>query len=269
MPGPFPTTVDWQIARRGFGRYAAYPAATYAGLFTNTVFGFLRAYVLLAVFQVRDTVGGYDTAATLTYVWLTQALIATSYIWGWNELALRIRTGDIATDLIRPIHPLRAGLAFDYGRALYHALFRGIPPLLVGALVFHLVAPPDLLMWLAFAASVILAVGVSYAYRLLYNLVAFWMLDNRGPMMIASLVATLFSGFLIPVAFFPGWLAAIAHATPFPAMLQTPIDIFVGVTSGPAAIAAIATQLGWAVALFLAARAVFALGVRRLVVQGG
>jgi ABC-2 type transport system permease protein len=116
---------------------------------------------------------------------------------------------------------------------------------------------------------VILAVGVSYAYRLLYNLVAFWMLDNRGPMMIASLVATLFSGFLIPVAFFPGWLAAIAHATPFPAMLQTPIDIFVGVTTGPAAIAAIATQLGWAVALFLAARAVFALGVRRLVVQGG
>jgi ABC-2 type transport system permease protein len=269
MPGPFPTAVDWQIARRGFARYAAYPAATYAGLFTNTVFGFLRAYVLLAVFQLRDTVGGYDTAATLTYVWLTQALIATVYIWGWNELALRIRTGDIATDLIRPIHPLRAGLAFDYGRAVYHALFRGVPPLLVGAFVFRLVAPADLLQWVAFAVSVILAIGVSYAYRLLYNLVAFWMLDNRGAMMTASVIATLFSGFLIPVPFFPSWLATIANATPFPAMIQTPIDIFVGVTAGPAAVGALLTQLAWAVVLLLAARAVFALGVRRLVVQGG
>ena len=264
-----PGSVDWQIARRGYSRYAAYPAATIAGLFTNIVFGFLRGYVLLALFQVRGEIGGYDPAATLTYVWLTQGLIMTTYIWGWNEMAQRIRTGDIATDLVRPIHPLRAGLAFDFGRAAYHTFFRAIPPFVVGALFFRLIVPSEPLIWLAFAVSVVLAIAVSYAYRLLYNLVAFWMLDNRGAMTIATLVATLLSGFLIPVAFFPGWLAAIAHATPFPAMLQIPIDIFVGAASGADVLAGILTQLAWATVLLLAARIVFALGVRRLEIQGG
>ena len=261
--------LDWEIARRGYRRYAAYPAATIAGIFTNTVFGFLRAFILLALFAHRDEIGGYDATATVTYTWLTQALIATIYIWGWQELALRIRTGDIATDLIRPVHPLRAALAFDMGRALYHALFRGVPPLLVGAAAFHLRAPSDPLVWLAFLLSVALAVAVSFAFRALYNLAAFWLLDHRGPTLLATITANLFSGFLIPIAFFPDWLATIARATPFPAMVQIPIDIFVGTTTGTGIVAALAIQLGWAAALLLAAHQVFALGVRRLVVQGG
>ena len=37
------------LAWSGFRRYATYRQATVAGAFTNTVFGFLRCYVLLAV----------------------------------------------------------------------------------------------------------------------------------------------------------------------------------------------------------------------------
>jgi hypothetical protein len=47
--------LDWELARRGYARYAAYPAATIAGVFVNTVFGFMRAYILLALFEQRDT----------------------------------------------------------------------------------------------------------------------------------------------------------------------------------------------------------------------
>src|SRR5947207_14881861 len=61
--------LDWEIAKRGFRRYAAYPAATWAGVFTNTVFGFMQAYVLLAVYRHRTDVGGYDAGDTVTYVW--------------------------------------------------------------------------------------------------------------------------------------------------------------------------------------------------------
>jgi len=71
------------------------------------------------------------------------------------------------------------------------------------------------------------------------------------------------------VSFFPDWLAAIARATPFPSIVQTPIDIFVGAVSGPAIVGALVTQIAWAIALGLAARWTFDLGVRRLVVQGG
>lgn len=261
--------LDLEYAKRGFRRYAVYPAASIAGVFVNSVFGFLRAYVLLAVYAHRDIVGGYDAATAVTYAWVTQGLIMTVFIWGWRELAFRIRTGDIAIDLVRPSHPLRAALAFDLGRALYHALFRGIPPFLVGMLAFPLLVPASLAVWLAFLASVILAVTISFAIRWLYNASAFWLMDDRGAMIITGMVMSLLSGFMVPIGFFPEWLSAIARATPFPAIIQVPVDIFVGRTTGPEIAFALLSQLAWATVLLLAARGAFALGVRRLVVQGG
>lgn len=259
----------WEISRRGYRRYAAYPAATWAGVFTNTMFGFMRASVLLALFRQRSEIGGYDAGDTVTYVWLTQGLLATISLWGWKELGERIRSGNIVVDLSRPLDVQLGGLAFDLGRAWYHALFRGIPPLLVGAVAFDLTGPPGLLVWAAFLLSVALAVGVSFAFRFGYNLAAFWLTDYRGMASLAMLAATLFSGFLVPVGFFPRWLAGIASATPFPAMVQTPIDIFVGRVSGAAIAWGLAAQAGWLALLLLAGRVLFAAGARRLVVQGG
>jgi len=261
--------LDWELARRGYARYAAYPAASVAGVFVNTVFGFMRVFVLLALFEQRDRIAGYDASATVTYVWLGQAMMMTIFIFGWQDLALRIRSGDIAGDLVRPVHPLRASLAFDLGRALYHALFRGIPPLLIGAIVFRLMLPAGALEWIAFAVSVVLAIVVSYAFRAIYNLVAFWTTDHRGALLLGGIAVNLFSGFIVPVAFFPDWLAAIANATPFPSMVQLPIDIFIGRAAGIEVLRIIAVQVAWAAALLLFAERLFALGVRRLVVQGG
>ncbi len=258
-----------EIARRGYRRYAAYPAATWAGLFTNTVFGFMLAYILLALYREREVLGGYDATDAVTYVWLTQGLVATIFMWGWFELSLRIRTGDIAVDLSRPVDPLRYGLAFDLGRSLYHALFRGIPPFLLGALVFDLRLPTGLVTPIAFAVSVVLAVAVSYAFRFLYNLPAFWLLDYRGVGILAIVVASLFSGFVIPIAYFPDWLATIANVTPFPAMVRTPVEIFIGQTEGLAVLRALAGQLFWMAALLALGRLVLSAGTRRLVIQGG
>jgi ABC-2 type transport system permease protein len=196
-------------------------------------------------------------------------MIMTIFIYGWQDLALRIRSGDIAGDLVRPIHPLRASLAFDLGRALYHALFRGIPPLLIGAIVFRLVIPAGLFEWIAFAVSVVLAIVVSFAFRAIYNVVAFWTTDHRGSLLLGGIAVNLFSGFIVPVPFFPDWLAAIANATPFPSMIQLPIDIFIGRAVGIDVLPILAVQLAWAVALLLVANGLFARGVRRLVVQGG
>ena len=259
----------WEIARRGYRRYAAYRAATVAGVFTNCVFGFIRGYILLALFREQREVGGYSVADTLTYVWLTQGIIATIFIWGWFELARRIQTGDIATDLVRPADIQGSALAFDLGRSVYHAIFRGVPPVLVGALFFELTAPSNVVVWVAFLASVVLAVCVSFAYRFLYNLASFWLLDYRGATIFATLLATFFSGILVPVRFFPDWLAAIAYALPFWTMVQLPADIFVGAIGGVELAGALALQAAWVLVLLALGRLVLARGTRRLVIQGG
>jgi ABC-2 type transport system permease protein len=260
--------LDWEIAKRGYRRYAAYPAATWAGAFTNTVFGFIQAYILLAVYQHRTDVGGYDAGDAVTYVWLAQALIMTVYIFGWEELALRIRDGSIATDLARPLDPLRYWLAFDLGRAPYHFLFRGVPPFLVGALVFDLHYPSAGLA-VAFAVSVVLAVVVSLAFRFLYNAAAFWLLDHRGILRLSVTVSLFFSGMILPLTFFPGWLHAIAQALPFASIVQAPVDVYLGKHTGGGLAGTLALQLAWAVALLTLARLALARGTRKVVIQGG
>jgi ABC-2 type transport system permease protein len=259
----------WEIARRGYGRYAAYPAATVAGVWTNTIFGFIQTYVLLALYENRSEIGGYDPSDSVTYVWFAQAMLMTVYAFGWTEVALRIRSGDVAADLARPLDPLRYWLAFDFGRAVYHLAFRGIPPFLVGMLVFDVRLPESPATWLWVAASLGLAIVVSFAYRFLYNLAAFWLLDYRGVVIVAISVSLLFSGFIVPLPFFPDWLEAVARVLPFAAMVQIPIDVFLEQVTGAEVAASLAFQAAWAAILLGLARLTLGTAIRRVVIQGG
>ena len=262
---------DWELARRGYRRYAAYPGATAAGLFTNTFFGFLQAYILLAVYRSRDTIGGYDVQDAVTYVWLTQGLLSVVASFGpsWIELALRVRSGDIAVDLGRPLDLQRTQLAHDAGRAAYQLAFRAAPPFVLGAILFDLTAPSNPLVWGLFAVSVALAVVVSFAIRFLVNLLSFWLTDYRGAMLLAMTVAHLLSGLIVPLAFFPEPWDTVARALPFASMLQLPVDVFVGAAQGLDVVAVLAVQLAWAVVLLALGRVVLAAGTRKLVIQGG
>jgi ABC-2 type transport system permease protein len=256
--------LDWEIARRGWRRYAAYPAATAAGVFTNTIFGFIQASILLAVYRHRADVGGYGSVDSVTYVWLVQALLMTVQVFTWQELALRVRDGSIATDLARPVDPQRYWLAFDLGRAPYHLIYRGLVPFAIGALVFEL-HYPSALDAVLFTVSVALAVVVSLFFRFLYNLPAFWLLDIRGVIIFVVSVSLIFSGAVVPVPYFPSWLRDLSYALPFAAILQTPVDVWLG----KAEPWQIAVQAAWALALFALGRAVLARATRKLVVQGG
>ncbi|MEO7804429.1 MAG: ABC-2 family transporter protein [Actinomycetota bacterium] len=255
--------------KRGFRRYATYRGATIGGLFTNVIFGFMRSYILLIVLRAAGTIGGYDLKDTLTYVWLTQGLIMTVYMWGWFEIALRIRSGDVITDLYRPLDYQNYWLAEDLGRAAYHAIFRGIPPFLVGAAFFDLRVPEHPATWLAFLLSLLLAVCTSFAIRFLINLAAFWLVDYRGVAVTVGIIWNMLSGFIIPLTLFPGSLRAVANVLPFAMVIQVPIDIFLEKYSGMALVWVLTLQLGWALGLLLVGRALLNVAVKRLVVQGG
>jgi ABC-2 type transport system permease protein len=250
----------------GFRRWSAYRAAAFGSAFTNCVFGLIRAAVMMAVVGTAGgALAGYDRATTATYVWLGQALIGPVSLFTWTELAERIRSGDIAVDLARPADPMLSYLAADLGRAAFSVLPRGIPPLLVGALVTGLALPHAAAPYALGAVSVALASALSFACRWLVNLSAFWLLDLRGPMTLYLVLSGVLCGLVVPVHWFPDWLATLANATPFPSLLQAPIDVLTGRTG----LHTVLTQALWLLALLALGRAVFALGARKLVIQGG
>src|SRR5436190_23933007 len=140
----------WEVARRALRRQVAYRTENLAGMFTNTFFAYLRAALLLAVYQSTSDIGGYDATAAVTYAWITQAMIMVVALWGWWDVEQTIRTGDVVSDLSKPFSYLGFWLARDFGRAAYFVVFRALPILFVGQVVFGLHWPSSVGAWLAF-----------------------------------------------------------------------------------------------------------------------
>lgn len=260
------------LAWSGFRRYATYRQATIAGTFTNVVFGFLRCYVLLAVAAAvaGGRPGGYDETQLATYVWVGQGLLGVVALWGWTDLADRIRSGDVAADLLRPVSPVTSYLAADTGRAGHALLTRFVVPVLVGLLVFPLYAPQRAATVPLFAVSLVLAVVLSFACRFLVNAVAYWLHDARGPIILWTLSAGVLSGLAFPLRLLPDWLAVTLWvATPFPGLIQTPLDVLVERDAPALQAGLVALQAAQCAFLLTACRLVQRRAERKLVVQGG
>lgn len=260
------------IATRAFRRYSTYRAATLAGIFTNSVFGIIYSFAYIALWRENPSAGGYDAQDAVTYVWLGQALLMTIALWGGgatDDLAERVRTGDIAVDLYRPVGLVGWYLASDLGRAAYHLLTRGFGPTLIGVVFFEISLPGSLLTAAAFSVSLVLAVVVSFAIRFLVASTAFWLLDQSGVKVMSGAFAIFFSGMMLPLVLFPGWLGAVARVLPWASYVQVPADIWLGKHTGAGLAGALGFQVFWAVVLLAACQGVLALATRKVVVQGG
>lgn len=258
----------WEVAKRGFRRYSTYRAATVAGVVTNSVFAFIRAYILIAIFRQRAHIGGFDVRDALTYTFVSQGFLMPMAMFGWYDIEQRVRTGDIVSDLYRPVDFQGYWFALDGGRALYQAMARGVPPVLVGAVFFSLRAPPVAALPV-FAVSCVLGLAVSFALRFLTNLLSFWIIDVRGPAQVLVMVELFLGGVVLPIALFPRTLEVLARALPFASIAQLPLEVYLGKHPGVDALTTLAVQAAWAAALLLAGRAVLGAVMRKLAVQGG
>lgn len=259
----------WEVARRSFQRTAAYPVAVVAGLLTNTVFGCVRAWVLLAAFAGQARLGGYDATDAVTFTFLTQGLIMATGGWNLGELPERIRTGDIALDLHRPVDLQGWWLAVAVGQAAFHLMARGVVPVAIGAILFDLRWPSGWAL-LALPLVLVLAVLVSFGLRYLLSLACFWLLDERGVNAVAGLLSYFLSGLMLPLVLFPDWLRGVVMRLPWAMTMQVPADVWLGKHDGAGPMTrTIGLQVLWASGLLAAGWAVTRLALRKVVVHGG
>jgi ABC-2 type transport system permease protein len=251
----------------GFRRYATYRQATIAGAFTNTMFGFMRCYIFLSVTDTAGQAAGYDRAQLATFVWVAQGLLAVVNYWGTVDLAEKIRSGDVVGELLRPVDLMTNYLATDLGRAAHAALTRFVVPVAVGMLAFDFYLPARPHTYALFALATLLSVLICSTCLYLVALTAFWLLDVRGVTMMWVFASGAGSGLYFPLPFLPDWLETLLWvATPFPSLMQAPLDVLVERGS---AVALIGGQLVWLAVVFTIARLVQHRALRRLVIQGG
>jgi ABC-2 type transport system permease protein len=246
----------------------SYRASTLLSLLVLALQIALYSVVWRAIYADRSgTVAGVDVDTAVGYVVLgitIAAVLHTSPFW---SIESRVRDGMIGIDLLRPVGLLAQNLALQAGYVI-----AALPSVAVGVatgLIIGGLAPPaGLAAAFGFAASLVLAFGVSQLITLLMALSSFWTLEVGGLTMAFFVVRTFLSGAVLPLWFMPDWLQVIAQLLPFQASAFTPLAIYFGRPPGGIGVA-LGVQAGWIVVLGGLCLLVWSRAKRRLVVQGG
>lgn len=258
------------FARCSFQRRAAYRLANWTGIAVNFFFFLIHAQVLVAFFGTRTLAAGWRPEDAVLYFAGSEALLMVlAGFPDWeNNVGARIRSGQVASDLARPVDLFYRDLAERFGNAFYYLLAR-TTVLYAGALALYGIAPPLRPELLLFPLSLVLAIAVSGAIWYIAFSVSFWTENATGPVSAVIWVHTVLGGVVVPLDFYPDALRWVCDALPFRAALYTPVALLTGKLSGSALAFGLAHQAVWLALLVAGARVIEARGLRRLVVHGG
>ncbi|MFN8074741.1 MAG: ABC-2 family transporter protein [Kineosporiaceae bacterium] len=257
----------------GMGRAAlksllAYQTTFLFGLLASTFSAAAMLYLWRAVLASGTTSRGFDWPTMKTY--LLVAFVFSSLVSGYVDyrMAFRIRQGEVALDLVRPVDYQWSRFAEAIGFAGYE-LGTALIVAGVAASLFGGLGAPSASALAPLALSAALVLPLRFAFVYVCGLSVFWTQNYQGVHVARIATMTLFSGNLVPLAFLPGWLQATASASPFAGMASTPALIWTGVLDGGRAWVAVGVQAVWVAVLWGLARALWTAASRQLTVHGG
>lgn len=260
----------WRLLVAGVQRQSTYRLAALGGLVANVTFGLLKVSILFATVRAAGgELSGYDLGAMSAYIWISQGLLGSVNLFGRSDMADRIKSGDVAVDFLRPLDVQTAAVTTEVGQSVFALLPRGVPSIVIGAVVVGMDVPSTPAPYVVGAVSVILGIVVSCTTVYLVSAAGFWLVDNRGVQILYMVVSGFLAGLFVPIWLFPDWLRALAEATPFPSMLMYPTDILSGRVDATEGLGLVLVQLGWLAATVLVGQLMTRAGRRRLEVQGG
>jgi len=242
----------WEISKLAFQRQLTYRAATLAGLTTNFFIGMLRASVIIALFHGQSEIAGMTITDAITYTALTQAAIAFLSLCSWYEVMDSVYSGAVSSDMLKPMSYFNFWLAQDTGRATASFILRGLTIILAYALLVLIFS------WL-----------ISFSWRFLVNLAAFWTPNALGIGRLAFILSWFLSGFFMPLRFFPEWFVKLCYLTPFPYTINVVVEVYLGLVNGSALVSIILAQGAWILLLVIGGMLTLRAGVRRLEMLGG
>jgi len=224
-----------------------YKAAFLFNLFTPFVLlgGQFMLWHALYNLSDSDIIGVYTRQEMYTFIIVAFAINNLLTWSNENNLSREIRSGGVAARFIRPVPFLIQSLAGMTGFLIPQAIVNFV----VVGLIFafwgsHMVIPPVNNLILALL-SLVLGLVLRMVLVSCVSLLCFFTTSHLGLAWTRTAVTEFFSGALIPVSLFPGWLATVSYYTPFPLMLQTPISILLGESTYFSTGMTFGLQLGW------------------------
>lgn len=212
-----------------------------------------------------ETINGLSLKDTIWYLMLTET-IELARPRPSRAIAESVRDGSIAYVLSKPYNFLLYQLSFGLGDSVFRM---GLNAVLGGAIAWTLVGPPpDPRGWPMALLAVCGAWLLHFCMMAIIGLAAFITEEVAPFEWIYQKLVFILGGTLIPLDFYPQWLQNISRSLPFAYTTYGParmfiapdMEIFLAVLSG---------QVLWLVVLTSLLAGFFALGMRRLAINGG
>jgi ABC-2 type transport system permease protein len=228
---------------------------------------YLVVWSTIAV-QQGGEVGGFTPGEFAAYyiVWtLVRSFNIALTPWAWEE---RIKQGELAGALLRPVHPFHRDLAQLAGWKIM-VLFIWLPIAAVLTLLFAPTFAFGLLDVAVFLAAIWLAYVLRSLMLWLLGLITFWT-TRVGPFFDIFFTAELLlSGRLVPLSLMPDWAQQVAGYLPFQWTFAFPIEALVGGLSPTELLLGLAAQFAWITGFAILVRLGWGIAVRRFASVGG
>lgn len=253
----------------GIKEHMVYPSAIWAKLFLKIIYLYLQFSIWTALFsshsQMNPLINREDTLKYIIVATIISALIECNTIEWINA---QIQTGNIITELIRPIDFRKMIFSRHLGDSIVKIVFYCIPLSMLAMIAIHepLLCPEQILYSLL---SIIPAYCIQFLYSLIIGLMAFWLIVTWPLNMLLGAIYKLLSGAWIPVTLFPNLLYKINLFLPFRAIYAIPVTIMTSRMNAQNIWKDIWTQLIWIIFLFVITEFIWKIGKRKLIVQGG
>lgn len=258
-----------EMIRIRFLMMLAYRTNYYSGILIYSIN--IGAYYFLwtAIYGGKESIEGLSAVQMTTYIavsWMARAFYFNNID---REIALEIKEGKVAVELIRPYNYLGMKTMQAFGEGIFRLVFFSVPGMVIVALVFPMEFSTNGLTWLLFASSLVFSFIVNTQINLITGMLTFFLFNNDGLMRAKRVIIDLFSGLLLPISFYPIWAQDIMVYFPFQAISYIPSMIFTEGIKGNEVLQAILLQGFWAFVLFLPIQILWAIAKKRMIIQGG
>lgn len=246
----------------------AYRSQVWLRIVGNLIAIFVQVAIWHALLG-SGSANGINFHDMVTYAILNTIVAAILMNGLFRDADERIRTGNIAIDLLRPLYYPLCLFADQLGKSVFQLVFAVLPTLLVATLLFGFTAPSSLSNALAFVVAIILALAISFALGYLVALLAFWFLTTLHFEWALMGLTTVFSGSFLPLWFFPPGWAELARALPFQFLGFVPAAIYMGKLANNDIWSTLTIGIVWTLTLLGITVWIWSASMKRLVVQGG
>ena len=246
-----------------------YRGAVLGGIICQLVFGLILVSLYRALYAGRPQVMPIETVST--YVWLQQAFFRM-VLSSDSDLAGKIRTGDIAYDLVRPL----SLYGYYYARILAQksmgSLLRAVPMLVFALCLprgWGIMAPVSPAAFVCFLLGLMIGLCCVSALENITMGITMRTLDPKGIQAMLNLLMMILSGNVLPLTLYPDAWQKVITALPYAQLLDAPIRLYTGTRQVAEAPGVLLLQEAWTVVLTGVGIALWKSNQRRLVIQGG